>query len=171
VRTGHDVTAALGRKVQRRLARMLAPGVTCAGAFCTQGAARLSEQGVPLRDRTFDESSSSEDLHLGDLPPDVRHLVVSTVRTLAKRGVRALVEEGLCPADAEEMLTRNRNDYPGSLIAPPDSAEIRLWTNRDGNLEIELPLHDEQVGQMDLVLFLEINPSAQSVKVTDLYTP
>lgn len=110
------------------------------------------------------------DYKLSDLPEDIREMVRSAVRILAERGPHGLVEEGLCPPEAEPSFADNRNDYPGNLITPPDSAELDLHV-RDGLLRIDLPLHDDREGRIDLFLILEIDPQAKSVKVMDLYTP
>lgn len=108
---------------------------------------------------------------LGDLPEDVRILVLSAVRTLAERGPRGLVEAGLCPPEAEEVFAINRGDYPGNLIEIPESAELHLFVDRDGVWHIDLPLYDDREGRTDLFLFLEVEPKGQSVKVKGLYTP
>jgi hypothetical protein len=107
---------------------------------------------------------------LKDLPKDVRELALSAVHTLAERGPRGLIEDGLCPADWEVSMVENRSDYPGNLIEPPDSAELSYYI-RNGIWEIDLSLHNDVEGQIDLFIFLEVDPQARSVKVTGLYTP
>ena len=110
------------------------------------------------------------DYTLKDLPQDVRELALSAVRTLADRGPRGLVEDGLCPPEAEASFVENRSDYPGKLIELPDSAELHYYI-RDGIWKIELPLHDDKEGELDQYIYLEVDREARSVKVTGLYTP
>jgi hypothetical protein len=110
-------------------------------------------------------------LELQQLPQDVRALVVLVARTLAERGARGLVAAGFCPPEAEQVLADNRSYYPGTLIELPDSAELWAFTTPDGVWEIELPLHDDREGPMDLFLFVEVNPKDHSVLVTGLHTP
>ena len=107
---------------------------------------------------------------LKDLPKDVRELALSAVRTLAARGPRGLIEDGLCPGDWEASMVENRNDYPGKLIELPDSAEL-TYLIRNGIWRIDIPLHNDVEGRIDLFIFLEVDPEARSVKVTGLYTP
>jgi hypothetical protein len=109
------------------------------------------------------------DQSLQDLAEDVRHLALSAVRTLVERGPHGLVEDGLCPPEWEQSLTENRNDYPDTLIMPPESAEVYFYV-RDGVWEIDLPLHGRD-GRMDLLIFLEIDPTTRSVRLRGLYTP
>jgi hypothetical protein len=170
-RTGHEATGTLARKAQRRLAKMTQPGVISSGTSCTRGAARLSGSGILLRDRSPNEIISNDGLQLRDLPQNVRNLVDTVVCTLAERGPRGLVEDGLCAPDAEDSMTETRGDYAGRLIELPDFAELWVTVNRDGNLDIEIPLYDDREGRMDLHIFLEIDPNIPSVKVTGLYTP
>jgi hypothetical protein len=110
------------------------------------------------------------DYTLKDLPKDVRDLAIAAVRTLAERGPHGLVEDGLCPPEAEKVLAVNRSDYAGNLIEMPESAELDFHVD-DGIWKIDLPLHDDQEGRIDLFIFLEIDPRVRSVKVTGLYTP
>jgi|HubBroStandDraft_6_1064221.scaffolds.fasta_scaffold1430456_1 hypothetical protein len=111
------------------------------------------------------------DYTLKDLPQDVRELALSAVRTLAERGPRGLVEDGLCPPEAEDSFVENRNLYPGKLIEPPDSAELDYYIRANGIWRIDIPLHNDVEGRIDLFIFLEVDPQARSVKVTGLYTP
>lgn len=112
-----------------------------------------------------------EQTHLEALPRDVRAIVLATVRTLIERGPRGLVEERLCPAEWEASMAENLRDYPGNLIEPPASAEIFGHSDPSGTWTIDLPLHNDREGRMDLFLFLEIDPKAQSAKVRGIYTP
>jgi hypothetical protein len=68
-------------------------------------------------------------------------------------------------------MAENRNDYPGNLIELPDAAELWTFITPDGTWEIDLPLHDDRDGRMDLFLFLEVSPALRAVRVTGLYTP
>lgn len=62
-------------------------------------------------------------------------------------------------------------DYPGTLIDLPDSAELWAYVTQDGIWDIDLPLHNDREGRMDLFLFLRVDPKNRAVTVTDLYAP
>jgi hypothetical protein len=111
-----------------------------------------------------------EPLHLADLPGDVRELVLSAVRTLMERGPHGLVVDGLCPAEAEHVLVGNMSAYPQPLVELPDSAQFFGHPDSADVWKIDLPLHDRE-GEMDLFLFLEVDPKSRSIKVTGLHTP
>jgi hypothetical protein len=81
-----------------------------------------------------------------------------------------LIEDGLCGAEAEEGMVFHMSPYTGKLIELPDSAELHYYI-RNGIWEIQIPLHDDKEGELDLNIYLEVDPEAHSVKVTDLYTP
>jgi hypothetical protein len=108
---------------------------------------------------------------LEDLPQDVRRLVRAAVRTLIERGPHGLVEDGFCPGEYETSMVDNLSDYPGQLVQPPDSAEFYGHVETDGRWTVDLPLHNDREGRLDLFLFLEVEAKTQSVKVTGLYTP
>jgi hypothetical protein len=110
-------------------------------------------------------------LYLDSLPLDVRGIVLAAVRTLIERGPHGLVEDGLCPLEAEQSMVASLSDYPGQLIDPPGSAELWGHANADGIWTIDLPLHNDREGRMDLFLFLEVNSRNRAVEVTGLYTP
>ena len=113
-------------------------------------------------------------IQLQDLPQDVRDLVLLAVRTLIAQGPRGLVGAGLCkPSGPQEidMMEEYLGDYPGKLVDLPDSAELWTLVNPDGIWDIDLPLHNDQEGRMDLFIFLRIDPEGHAVTVTDLYAP
>jgi hypothetical protein len=110
-------------------------------------------------------------LHLHDLPQDVRDLLIEAVRALIERGPQGLVAAGLCVPGAVNTMAQYVSDYPGQLVDLPGSAELWAHVGPDGVWSIDLPLHNDREGRMDLFLFLDVDPAAHVVRVTDLYAP
>jgi hypothetical protein len=110
-------------------------------------------------------------LLLDELPVDVRKLVLAAVRTLMDRGPHGLVEDGVAPLEAEPSMVENLSDYPGRLVEPPSTAELWGHADSEGIWTIDLPLHDDRDGRMDLFIFLTIDPQRGKVVLRGLYTP
>ena len=114
-------------------------------------------------------------LQIKNLPPDVREPILKAVQILIEHGPGGLVDAGLCgpsttPQEVDTMEEYLR-DYPGDLVELPDSAELWASVAPDGLWDIDLPLHNDRDGRMDLFLFLKVDPRHHSVTVTDLYAP
>jgi hypothetical protein len=113
-------------------------------------------------------------MQIQNLPQDIRELILVAVRTLIEKGPQGLVDAGLCglcaPSEVDTMA-EYLGDYPGNLVDLPNSAELWVFITSDGIWDIDLPLHNDREGRMDLFMFLRVDPKEHTVTVTDLYAP
>jgi len=111
------------------------------------------------------------EMTLKDLPQEVIDIVFRTLELFVKRGPRGLAESGLFPLENLPVVEEQCAYFGGKFRIPPLSAPVYVFKNGD-IYELDLPLWLEgEDDRNDLFIFLEIDPTAGSARMVDLYAP
>lgn len=111
------------------------------------------------------------ELTLQGLPQEVRDTVFRTLEIFVKRGPRGLVESGLCPPEYLPVAEEQCADFGGKFRLPPLNALVYVYKKEDV-YDLELPLWLEaEDDRSDLFIFLEVDATAGTARMTDLYVP
>lgn len=112
-----------------------------------------------------------EEKALQDLPPPVLELVLKTLEIFVKSGPKGLAERKLFRMDGVPVAEENCADFGGRFRMPPLTASVYVY-KREDIYELDLPLWLEgEHDRNDLFIFLEVDPSAGTARMTDLYVP